>query len=678
MGQQPSRAGEVGISAAGSAVQARPLEGPHGIKRSSSATPGDHLAAHGSEHSVSTSASSSSPSRTSAVGAHGGPGPQKTRLQMLQQHQGPGHKQQLRRTATVAGPMIGRDSPSMPMVHGGNAATRSPPPSRPGTGASIASVAAAMAPQQRGLAAEAFRREQQQRYSRPAEQQLPGQLPDIDVEPSPPASQPATLTFKMRPGTSGQGQLAHLRPSSTGAVGKAAQGRRPSSSPQQDIGHGTLQHPFTLPMTGGRRTQHGHGRRVDSEQAIFRPHSTQAPQPGHRRTIRWVEDVGLHYKLGGNVMPSCHSGMEVRYACRAISSTNDQDVPLQESFVVKVRYKNKSFQGRNDEQKWRTNTELILNIPQCGGIARIHEVIEDPKAYYVIMERAGGCDLYECLTGAPEKRLPPHEAKDVLRELLTAVSELHHHGFIHKDLKLENVMLNKSGPKCPSHIRRSLATSPGAGVKLIDFDTVEEWTPESPKAKHVLGTDQYIAPEAYEGIYSPLSDVFAVGVIAYRLLTGTFPYNGRLFDDKPGENWVGSPKMREIRDKLCDARVSFRHPIFENEPGAQSLIQRMLAVREQDRPDARECLNDPWLITGHHGKAFASPTPLQEYSRPASVHVRGRAHPVHASPQRFQNALGNGHQTLATYWPGQGDLPQNRRKRAPTNDKSQESWVTLQ
>ncbi|CAL1145995.1 unnamed protein product [Cladocopium goreaui] len=110
----------------------------------------------------------------------------------------------------------------------------------------------------------------------------------------------------------------------------------------------------------------------------------------------------------------------------------------------------------------------------------------------------------------------------------------------------------------------------------------------SQKSRHVLGTDQYIAPEAYEGKYSPASDIFAVGVIAYKMLTGSFPYNGRLFDDKPGENWVGSPKMKEIKQKLCDARVSWSHPVFEKEPGASRLVSRMLAVDESERPDAPE------------------------------------------------------------------------------------------
>merc|ERR1719316_600405 len=71
-------------------------------------------------------------------------------------------------------------------------------------------------------------------------------------------------------------------------------------------------------------------------------------------------------------------------------------------------------------------------------------------------------------------------------------------------------------------------------VKVIDFDTLDQWTPTSPGGREVVGTDQYIAQEAYAGKYSPLSDVFAVGVIAYRLLSGRFPFHSQLFNDEPG------------------------------------------------------------------------------------------------------------------------------------------------
>merc|ERR1711879_139489 len=119
----------------------------------------------------------------------------------------------------------------------------------------------------------------------------------------------------------------------------------------------------------------------------------------------------------------------------------------------------------------------------------------------------------------------------------------------------------------------------------------------SPKAVDVLGTDQYIAPEAYDGRYSPASDMFAVGVIAYKLLTGVFPFRGGIFDDKPGDNWVGSPKMKEIKGKLEEERLDWRHPVFSANPGAQHLVARMLAINENHRPSAKEVLADPWLAT---------------------------------------------------------------------------------
>jgi len=320
------------------------------------------------------------------------------------------------------------------------------------------------------------------------------------------------------------------------------------------------------------------------------------PQP-QRRGIRWVDNFADLYKLGGEVMPSVHRDMEVR---RASPKTG----PDREEVVIKVRWKKGSFHGRGEEKAWRANTEVLLNLPPCSSIARLHEVLEDNAAYYVVMEKVGGMDLFETLH--LEGRLPLEEIREVLRQLIGAVGELHASGCIHKDLKLENVMLDKTptpSTRPPSQSCSPVSgkgldnnySSPKSAVKLIDFDTVEEWTPKSPKASDVLGTDQYIAPEAYDGRYSPASDMFAVGVIAYKLLTGQFPFRGAIFDDKPGDNWVGSPKMKEIKDKLHDERLDWRHPVFGANPALQHLLARMLSVNEAQRPSAREVLSDPWF-----------------------------------------------------------------------------------
>mmetsp|Transcript_28745 Transcript_28745/g.85583 ORF Transcript_28745/g.85583 Transcript_28745/m.85583 type:complete len:358 (-) Transcript_28745:164-1237(-) len=330
--------------------------------------------------------------------------------------------------------------------------------------------------------------------------------------------------------------------------------------------------------------------------------------------------------MGGELMPSVHRDMEVRTATRRAGD--------REEVVVKVRWKKGSFHGRGEEKAWRMNTELMLNLPTTNSIARIHEVLEDDVAYYVIMERVGGMDLFETLQHCGKLSL--EEVREVLRQLLAAVHRMHANGCIHKDLKLENVMLDRtpssqakslpglawpkqleaacanattppqrgSGRAAAQQRRRSTgsdsssasSTASFAGtVKLIDFDTVEEWSPKSPKAKDVLGTDQYIAPEAYDGRYSPASDIFAVGVIAYKMLTGVFPFRGTIFDDKPGDNWVGSPKMKEIKGKLEDERLDWRHPVFSANPGLQHLVARMLATNEHHRPSAKEVLGDPWF-----------------------------------------------------------------------------------
>lgn len=55
----------------------------------------------------------------------------------------------------------------------------------------------------------------------------------------------------------------------------------------------------------------------------------------------------------------------------------------------------------------------------------------------------------------------------------------------------------------------------GKQLKLIDFDTCQDFGPDSPKAQRIVGTPGYIAPESFKGDYTPASDLWSVGVILY-------------------------------------------------------------------------------------------------------------------------------------------------------------------
>merc|ERR1712232_1435316 len=138
-----------------------------------------------------------------------------------------------------------------------------------------------------------------------------------------------------------------------------------------------------------------------------------------------------------------------------------------------------------------------------------------------------------------------------------------------------------------------------------DFDTLDEWTPKTPSSKDVVGTDQYISQEAYAGKYSPLSDIFAVGVIAYKMMSGKFPFGEDIFEGG-GQNWAGSPQMAVIRQRLKSSQIEYAsYANFTENPLAQDLVARMLSYNELHRPTASVALQHPFFGEGDQASSSA-------------------------------------------------------------------------
>lgn len=313
---------------------------------------------------------------------------------------------------------------------------------------------------------------------------------------------------------------------------------------------------------------------------------TVGPGGGGRKGIKFLPeaDFAKAYRLGGQVMESTNSGMQVLFATRLADG---------QTVVIKVREKAKSFKSGSEEREWRSTTEVQLNMPKIETICEFIEVIETRDHYYVIMEKVDGKDLFEQMS---QEHIRQADTREIVRQILDALRIMHGAGRIHKDLKLENVMVDMESPKR----RQSLGSDAGldsspVGVKLIDFDTVQDWEPNSPKSRDVLGTDGYIAPEAYAGEYSPASDVYCVGVIMYKLLTRKFPSRADIFDDRPGENWVGSPAMKRIQERLRHEKIDFTRPPLDRAPLAAELCAQLLAFDPNERPSAEEALSHQWF-----------------------------------------------------------------------------------
>jgi serine/threonine protein kinase len=296
-----------------------------------------------------------------------------------------------------------------------------------------------------------------------------------------------------------------------------------------------------------------------------------------------------------------HDGGE-QCRIKRVRSTSDG-----KSYVVKVQLKQK-IRGRN-EALFRRMTERMMNLPDSPNVITVYACYEDERYFYTLLESLNGGDLFDFFRVLTSDQLEPEvvekEVKKIIGSLLESLQHLHNQGLIHKDVKLENIVFKEKGattPKSGRSPKRRVSREPNSptepvspsGMRLIDFDFLEEWEPTSPKSKAVLGTDGYIAPEVYLGSACPKSDVFSTGVVMYLLIAGRFPFDDAIFDDGPNENYVGSPKMSEIHGKLEKYRVRFGRS-FDPYPEARDLCKQMLEFDLNKRPDAEQAMRHPWF-----------------------------------------------------------------------------------
>ncbi|MFJ4341442.1 Stk1 family PASTA domain-containing Ser/Thr kinase [Streptomyces sp. NPDC088915] len=127
---------------------------------------------------------------------------------------------------------------------------------------------------------------------------------------------------------------------------------------------------------------------------------------------------------------------------------------------------------------------------------------------YLAMEYVPGCTLRDVLR--ERGALAPRAALDILEPVLAALGAAHRAGFVHRDMKPENVLIGDDGR-----------------VKVADFGLVRAVGSATATTGSVLGTVSYLAPEQIEhGTADTRADVYACGVVLYEMLTGAKPHAG--------------------------------------------------------------------------------------------------------------------------------------------------------
>lgn len=187
-----------------------------------------------------------------------------------------------------------------------------------------------------------------------------------------------------------------------------------------------------------------------------------------------------------------------------------------------------------------------------------------------------GDELYNYLL--KEGPLPPEKVQKIFTQLVGAVTYVHNLNCVHRDLKLENILLDKN-----------------ENVKLCDFGFTREYEGKSSYLQTFCGTIAYSAPEMLKGekYAGEKVDIWSLGVILYALLCGELPF------DEDDEQLMRTKILRD------DPRFPDHMPVE-----AKTLIGKLLSKRQLLRPSLADILADPFLA--EHAPAQQAILKLQQ------------------------------------------------------------------
>jgi serine/threonine protein kinase len=276
-----------------------------------------------------------------------------------------------------------------------------------------------------------------------------------------------------------------------------------------------------------------------------------------------------------------------------------------EAFAMKVITK-ASLKSKQDLNFLLREIKILKQI-QHENILRLYQVFESEKKVYLQMEYCEGGELFYRIVN--KGYLSEKEARVIITSLLGATLYLHEKQIVHRDIKPENILLSHSNNL------DDLETL-GKSLRLADFglSNVKE---DGVLLRTQCGSLAYTAPEVLQGKkvgYSYPADLWSIGVVAYVLLAGYFPFK--------------TESESGMYDHIIKCKYNFNAEIWNHVSlEAKDFIGKLLLLKPDDRMTAKTALQHPWL-TATALTFPQKPTAVVESAIPFPIATRGAAEPI--------------------------------------------------
>ncbi|XP_054616972.1 hormonally up-regulated neu tumor-associated kinase [Dunckerocampus dactyliophorus] len=263
-----------------------------------------------------------------------------------------------------------------------------------------------------------------------------------------------------------------------------------------------------------------------------------------------------------------------------------------EKVAIKVIDKKKARQDAYVQKNMKREPHVHQMI-RHPHIVVLLETLETENSFYMVMEMCAGGDLMDRI--CERKRLQEREVRRYARQILSAVEHLHKHGIVHRDLKIENFLLDEHN-----------------NIKIVDFGLSNTLKAESLSSELLTtqcGSPAYAAPELLaHRKYGPKVDVWSIGVSMFAMLTGTLPFTVEPFNIKHLHHKMVTGDINSIPDDVSTGAATFVMSLLEPDP--------------EKRPSVRAAMQARWINEGYAKRlrnALSHNNRLREEDLDASV-----------------------------------------------------------